>query len=185
MVKVTEPGTGILELWQIEPREDILLALLRELFGEHWREITFGPLVQGAAWEITATSAPERMVYHDGYLTVDFGPMHFHICIGEHRGDDYAPTPPELALHRRTSRAEFFRRINSDDTPDTWGIRLFNGAMEQQITILLPNPFITHELGFEKEPRWERLALWDALRSRYLGLGPDERDRSGVRMLYP
>ena len=41
------------------------------------------------------------------------------------------------------------------------------------------------DLRFEPEPRWERLALWDDLRRRYLGLDPDPRDRSGRRLLHP
>ncbi|MCK9932713.1 hypothetical protein MXD62_37195 [Frankia sp. Mgl5] len=54
---------------------------------------------------------------YDGYVTVDFGAWHFHLCIGEHTASG---------------------------------------------------------------PDFGRLAAWDALRERYLGLGPDPRDRSGT-----
>ena len=63
-----------------------LEALLRALFAEHWQEITFGPIIQGAVWEIHAAQAPSRIGMFDGYLTVAFGVSHFHLCIGAHRG---------------------------------------------------------------------------------------------------
>ena len=92
----------------------------------------------------------------DGYLTVDCGVWHFHLCIGPHRGSAAAPVDPDLARHRRTARAEFFRRINDDGCPDVWGVRLFNGADEQQITILLPNPFLSPEMKTLAAPDWSR-----------------------------
>lgn len=182
---VHEPGTGTLEVWDLEPSAAVLEPFLTDLFRNHWHEITFGPLIQGAAWEITATHPPERMGMLDGYLTVDFGAFHFHLCIGEHRGSGANPTPPELAAHRRTKRAELYRRINADGTPDTWGLRLFNGKDEEQITLLFPNPFLTRDQRFRERPDWSALALWDDARKRYLGLDPDPRDRSGRRMIHP
>ena len=180
-----EPGVGRLEIWPLDPSEAILRDLLTQLFQHHWHEITFGPLIQGAAWEITAQRPPHKITFLDGYLTVDFGDLHFHLCIGEHRGELDAPTDPALARHRRTSRAEFMRRINRDGTPDLWAIRLFNGKDEQQISILLPNPFLSKDLKFLAQPAWSRLALWDKLRRQYLGIEPAKRDRSGKRMIYP
>src|SRR5262249_62080470 len=94
-----------------------------------------------------------------------------------------APPPSELARHRRTGQAYFYRRLNADGTPDSWALRLLNGHGEEQLTVLFPNPFLTEALELEPEPRWERLSLWDELRQRYLGLPPDPRDRSGRRML--
>ena len=114
------------------------------------------------------------------------GPAHLRPADpGVRLGDHRAPTSPDLARHRRTSQAYFFRLINADGTPDGWGLRLLNGRLEQQITIFFPNPFLMADLRFEPEPRWERLALWDDLRRRYLGLDPDPRDRSGRRLLHP
>jgi hypothetical protein len=158
-----------------------LEALLREIFVEHWHEITFGPIIQGAAWEMRAAAPPEKVKMFDGYLTVTFGVPHFHICIAEHKGPHNNRVSPELAQHRRTSRAELYRRLSRDGTPVSWGLRLFNGKNEQQITILLPNPFLHPETDkILKVPDWSRLALWDHLRSRWLGLGePDPFDRSG------
>jgi hypothetical protein len=65
-------------------------------------------------------------------------------------------------------------------------MRLFNGKGEQQITVLLPNPFLDEDDRFLKEPDWSRLALWDKLRGRWLGLTePDPVDRSANRPSQP
>jgi hypothetical protein len=160
-----------------------LEALLRDLFENHWCEITFGPIIQGAAWEMRADKAPTYVSVLDGYLTIAFGVPHFHICIGETKGSCNRPTPPELAAHRRTSRAELYRTMGRSCVPMSWGLRLFNGHGEQQITVLLPNPFLDPDTDrFLNEPDWSRLALWDKLRARWLGLAdPDPVDRSANR----
>lgn len=66
----------------------------------------------------------------------------------------------------------------------SWGLQLFNGAGEQQITVLLPNPFLDAETDkVLKEPDWSRLALWDKLRARWFGLHKlDPIDRSAGRL---
>jgi len=179
-----EHGFGQIESWPIAADEKALLAVLRDLFENYWRDIAFGPLIQGAAWEITAREAPRKLAMLDGYLTVDFGTWHFHLCIGEHKGSASHPTDPDLARLRRTGRAEFFRRINEDGAPDVWGVRLFNGGGEQQITILLPSPFLSREMKFLPEPDFSRLEAWDALRRDHLGLDPDPRDRTGTRLIH-
>jgi hypothetical protein len=162
------------------PTDDATLeALLRDLFQNHWQDITFGPLVQGAAWEMRAAQPPSRIGMLDGYLTVAFGVPHFHICIGEHKGTRASPVSPELAHHRRTARAEFYRRISRDGTPVSWGLRLYNGKGEQQITVLLPNPFLERDDTLRKLPDWSALELWDRLRAEYLGLNADPLDRAG------
>lgn len=181
---VDERGNGTLEIFPIEPTEAVLLALFTELFTDHWDKIHFGPLIQGAVFEIKADAPPHKIGMLDGYLTVDFGTWHFHLCIGEHKGTKRNPCPPDLAQHRRTARAEFYRRLNPDGTVGSWGFRTFNGHDEQQITIFLPNPFLSDEMKFLKQPDWSRLALWDDLRRRYLGLEPDPKDRSGKTMFH-
>jgi hypothetical protein len=117
----------------------------------------------------------------DGYLTVAFGASHFHLCIGSHKGPHGNPTPKALAQHRRTARAELYRRLDKSGVPVSWGMRLFNGQGEQQTTILLPNPFLSPDSdNVLKTPDWSRLELWDQLRHRWLGLtDPDPHDRSG------
>jgi len=179
---VFEPGNGSLEIFDLDPSETLLFDLLKDLFENHWQEIGFGILIQGAAWEIEAPSKPESVTLHDGYLTVDFGVWHFHICIGENNGSKARPTDPALKAHRRTSRAELYRQLNESGTPNCWGLRLYNGKNEQQLTVFLPNPFLTPDMQIAKEPDWSRLALWDKLRAQWLGFSqPDPFDRSGHR----
>jgi hypothetical protein len=119
----------------------------------------------------------------DGYLTIDCGHWHFHLCIGEHKGSPGHPVDPELARHRRTGRAELYRNV-SPGFPTSWAARLSNGAGEEQITIFLPNPFLSDEMQLLPEADWSRLGLWDHLRQRYLGLDPDPRDRSGTHFVH-
>lgn len=177
---LVEPGMGVLEVFPLDTSTEALFALLRVVFEDHWREICFGPLIQGAAWEIRAPNAPRKVSLYDGYLTVDFGPWHFHICIGPTRGSRANPTDPELAAHRRTARAELYRQLKRDGTPNSWGLRLYNGKDEQQLSVFLPSPFLSDEMQPLPAPDWSRLAMWDALRARFLGLGPDPKDRTGT-----
>lgn len=179
--RIVEEDGAAAEIFALPTDAAGLEALLREIFVDHWRDIAFGPIIQGAAWELRATAPPEKVRMFDGYLTVAFGVPHFHLCIGEHRGPHNNPVSPELARHRRTGRAELYRRLSRDGTPISWGLRLFNGKGEQQITILLPNPFLHPETDkILRTPDWSRLALWDHLRARWLDLPePDPFDRSG------
>jgi hypothetical protein len=177
---VTDLDGATVEIFPLPTDEASLEELLRELFEQHWDKITFGPLIQGAAWEIRAPHAPTQIDVLDGYLTVAFGASHFHLCIGPHKATRSNPTPEVLARHRRTARAELYRRLDKSGAPVSWGLRLFNGHDEQQVTILLPNPFLTADDKVLKTPDWSRLELWDRLRARWLGATePDPLDRSG------
>jgi len=181
--RLVEADGATVEVFPLPADAKSLEALLRDVFANHWHEITFGPIIQGAAWEMKAAQAPEKIGMFDGYLTITFGVPHFHICIGEHKGQHNNPVTPELARHRRTSRAELYRRLSRDGTPVSWGLRLFNGKNEQQITVLLPNPFLHPDTDkVLKTPDWSRLALWNKLRARWLDLPePDPFDRAGQR----
>jgi hypothetical protein len=53
--------------------------------------------------------------------------------------------------------------------PGSWGLRLWNGLGEQMITVFFPNPWLDDEQRRTREPRWEKLALWESLRRRYAG----------------
>jgi hypothetical protein len=53
-----EPGVGHLHVWTVPATAELLEALLRDLFERHWRGLTFGPIVQGAAWELHADGPP-------------------------------------------------------------------------------------------------------------------------------
>lgn len=167
-----EFGTGRVEAFPLPTNQDFLYRLLADIFENHWKKIVFGSAVQGAVFEIRVADAPRRVTLADGYLTVDFGFWHFHVCIGEHKA-----SPPEVAAWRRTARAELYRHLTDDGSPRAWGLRLFNGGAEQQMTIFLPSPFHAdnHML---KEPDWSQLELWDQLRARYLGAEPDPIDRA-------
>ena len=184
-VIVDELGNGRVEMFALDTSEQALYALCRGLFEHCWQELVFGILIQGAAWEIRAPGAPQRIGLLDGYLTVDFGVWHFHICIGAHQGTRKAPTPPELARIRRTSRAELYRLLDAADAPMTWGLRLFNGNGEQQMNVFFPNPFLTEAGKITRSPDWNRLAVWDRVRKQALGLAPDARDRSSKGFWHP
>jgi hypothetical protein len=144
---------------------DRIERLLTEVFTEHWAKVTAGPLVEGAAYEIRFT-APPTVTMLDGYLTVDPGAWHFHLCVSDHRG----ARSKELARLRRVARAAFFRTEGGSCAPTTWGLRLWNGRGEQMITVLFPSPHFDAEWRRLSEPRWEKTALWRGLRSRYAGV---------------
>ena len=175
-----EPGNGLVESFPLPTDEDTLLRLLEKVF-ENWQVVQFGPIVQGAAYEIKAPFAP-RITVFDGYATLDFDQWHMHICIGSTIGDPSYPTDPEVAAIRPCQRAELYRLLK-EDGPVSWGLRLFNGADEQLLTVLLPNPFLDED-EMPCEPNWERLAVWDQLRAEFLNLGPDPLDRKGQRFVH-
>lgn len=169
----TEDG-GREQCWPLSTDEVDLLALVRLVFEQYWDQVWFGLLIEGSALEVAAPNEPKKISMYDGYVTVDFGRWHFHLCIGEHTASG-----PELGLIRRCSRAELYRRIASDDTVTSWGIRLFNGRGEQMLTVMLPSPFLTNMQQLTDSPRWEHLEAWDRIRHEFLHLGPDDLDRSG------
>src|ERR1700756_5052796 len=84
--RMTDVDGSRIDVFPLPVEEAALETLLRDLFENHWHEITFGPIIQGAAWEMKADAPPTAVKMFDGYLTVAFGVPHFHICIGEHRG---------------------------------------------------------------------------------------------------
>ncbi len=126
---------------------DRIEQLLTDLFTAHWAEVTVGPLIGGAAYEIQF-AAPPKLTMLDGYR---------------------APSD-ELARIRRVARAAFFTTEGGSCAPQTWGLRLWNGRGEQMITILFPNPHFDEHWQRLHEPRWERTALWRELRRRYAGV---------------
>ena len=130
---VETPTGGREQRWALPADEDRLLEIIHLLFDEYWNEIWFGIIMEGAAWEVAAPNAPERITMYDGYATVDFGRWHFHLCIGEHTASG-----PELGRIRRCSRAELYRSLGADGAPVSWGLRLFNGRDEQMMTAMLP-----------------------------------------------
>ena len=166
--------------------EAFLEKLLTDIFENYWDGIVFGPIIQGGAFEFKCTSKPEKIVLYDGYLTVVTGNegSHFHLCIGENKGSSKNPTSETLKKHRCTARAEFFRGLNTEDQPVNWGLQLFNGEGEQQISVFMPSPFISDDGQILKKPEWSRLATWEGLTKKYLNRDPDPQDRSAKKFAH-
>jgi len=141
---------------------DRIERLLTEIFRDHWAAVSAGPVIEGAAFEIRFTAEPKLSIL-DGYLTVDLGAWHFHLCVNDHRA---APTP-ERARLRRVARAAFFTSEGGMCAPGSWGLRLWNGRGEQMITVYFPNPYFDDDFRRLREPRWDKTALWEDLRRRY------------------
>ena len=148
--------------WDVSVAGDHVERLMIELFDEHWGSLTVGPIIEGAAYEIRFTEHPKISML-DGYLTVDTGPWHFHLCVNDHRGASSA----EQSRVRRVARAAFFRAEGGGCVPGSWGLQLWNGRGEQMITVLFPNPYLDETMERRTEPDWTKTALWEDLRSRY------------------
>jgi hypothetical protein len=147
------------------PSEPVLRKLVDELFRKNWAHITVGPCIEGAVFEIRFTQAPEIRI-SDGYLTVDLGAWHFHLCIGPNKGNP----SEELRRTRPVSKIAFFeRRGEGCGDGRSWGIRLWNGYGEQMTTVFLPNPNLTNDMQYVKTPDWSRLSLYYRLREIFLG----------------
>ncbi len=164
-------------VWEFPPGRTLLESLLRDLFENHHASIVFGPCIQGSVFECCAQEPPRKISYLDGYLTVDFGDWHLHLCIGEHKGDAQRPCPPELARWRRCARASLERAClnppEAGHAPVSYSLVLWNGRGEQMITFHLPNPFFAADYRILETPDWTKLALWNHLRTAYLGLEAD------------
>jgi hypothetical protein len=98
-----EPGNGSVETFSLPADEVTLTSLVTVIFTDWWEHIHFGVIVQGAAWEVAAPNAPVKISTFDGYITVDFGRWHFHLCLGEHTASG-----AELGRIRRCARAELY-----------------------------------------------------------------------------
>jgi hypothetical protein len=156
-----EVDGSTIEYFELDVTGDRIERLMTELFREHWAHLTVGPLIQGAVFEIRFAAAP-KVGMLDGYMTVDLGPWHFHLCLNDHR-----ETTPEAAAIRRVGRGAFFRSSGGGHTPTTWGLRLWNGRGEQMVTVLFPSPYYDDTFERLPEPDWSKTALWESLRQRY------------------
>ncbi len=173
-------GRIVAETWPLPLDEAWLETLFRDLFENHWSGLTFGPMIEGGAYELRAPGKPARLAVDDGYLTVHWGRGgHFHLCIGETRGPAANPNPPELIAHRRPGAVALVRGLDRAGDPVTWSIEAKNGRGESTLSIYFPNPFLTDEDGLADRPDWSRLSLWRHVLATYAGVGPDGRDTSG------
>jgi nitrile hydratase accessory protein len=180
--RTDESAHDDLEVFPIAVSQPTLLELLTEVFENWWQQIRFGILIEGAVYELRAPHRPHLSML-DGYLTIGFDGWHVHLCIGEHRGLPDGSVPVELARRRRCAHAEL-QRVWTQGAPGAWMLRLYNGDGEQQLTVLLPHPFLDDEQRILDAPDHTRLELWDLLRSRYLDLPPDPVDRSAERFVH-
>jgi hypothetical protein len=162
---VENPGGSFTDYTYFEPTEDKMKELSRDLFSKNWNKIVVGPCVEGAVFEIRFAEEP-KLSYLDGYLTVDLGHWHFHLCIGPHKN---CPSE-ELRKNRPVAKVGFFEmRSGKCGCIRSWGLRLWNGYGDQLTTVFLPSPFLSDEQQVLPVPQWERLDLYYSLREKYLG----------------
>jgi hypothetical protein len=168
------------DVWALPKDEGFLWALFADLFFNHYEGLSWGPMLIGAAYELKAPGKPRSVVLSDGFLTVHWGDKgHFHLCIGAIRIPADRPNAAEMIAHRRPGRVEFFRSLDRDGYPYSWGLRMFNGKDEPQITVLFPNPYVTNDDEVTDNPDWSRIEVWEELLPRYTGNAPDGLDRQG------
>lgn len=175
--RITRSDGRIEEIWPLPAERDFLFALLSELFDEHWDKITWGPMIPGAAYELKCVARPSKITLSElGYFTAHWGERggHFHLCIGAGPKMD-----PEQAKVRNTTTVELVRRLDAEDMPISWSLRMKNGAGDPQLTIYLPNPHLGPDDWANAVPEWDRLALWEDLFPRLTGHAIDGRDRLG------
>lgn len=146
--------------------------LFRDLYENQWNKLRFGPCVQGAVFELVLTEKP-KVTMLDGYLTVNAGPWHFHLCVGQYEAkmthmEVNRDHIEEDARQKRVAKAAFVKTLDGSCTPRSWGLRFWNGLNEQMISIFLPNPYLNEKLQRQKDPDWSKLELWENLRKEFL-----------------
>lgn len=158
------PDDAVTAYTYFPPAEDTMRDLAQELFGTHWRSVVVGPCIEGAVFEIAFQNAPE-IRYSDGYLTIDLGPWHFHLCIGPHKGN----ASDELRQKRPVAKVAFFERRGKGCAGGrSCGLRMWNGYGEQMTTVFLPNPHIGDDHQVLGVPDWPRLETYYRLREKFL-----------------
>lgn len=179
VVEKLEGGQRALQTWALPLEEAFLERFLRDIFENYWDQIVYGPIIEGAAYELSCPCKPERIRKFDGYLTVSFGGPHFHLCIGETKGPPRDRTPEALRQRRKPSKARIFRRLDEDGAPISWGFEMWNGSGDPMISIFFASPFLLAGDQLTRQPQWERLAMWRDLSRRYLGREAEDFDESG------
>jgi hypothetical protein len=174
------PDEAVTAYTYFPPAEQTMRDLAQELFGTYWRSVVVGPCIEGAVFEIAFQSQPE-IRYSDGYLTIDLGPWHFHLCVGPHKGS----TSEELRRNRPVAKVAFFERRGKGCAGGrSWGLKLWNGYGEQMTTVFLPNPRIGDDHQLLREPDWSRLEAYYRLRAKFLGESmPDDLESVAAQPL--
>ena len=172
-------GKSAVQAWPMPIDPVFLQGFLTYVFETYWDQIIYGPLIDGAAYELTCPNAPTKIDLHDGYLTVAFGGPHFHLCIDDCYGNPAKPAPEAYRARRKPSKAQIVRQLDGDGAPMSWFFEMRNGADEPMITIFFASPFVGGGDVIEPVPRWERLAMWRDISARYLGRPPEVFDETG------
>ncbi|MBD2203402.1 (2Fe-2S) ferredoxin domain-containing protein [Calothrix sp. FACHB-1219] len=160
---------GFVEYEYFDCGSDVLASLVYTLFEQNWQQVGIAHIVQGSVLELEFNAPPKLCILYDGYLTVAAEGWHLHLCIDTNFGGPLCKTPVEVRKQRLVSRAAFYRRFNTEGNPRSWGIQFWNGANEQLMTILLPNPLVDGEnLLPEGKPNLDKLALYQDLRDIYV-----------------
>jgi hypothetical protein len=180
MQRIRTPDGRAEDVWVLPTDEKFLCTLFTDLFDNYHDKLCWGPMLVGAAYELKAPGKPKSIDLKDGFLTVHWGNKgHFHLCIGAISIPAGRPNAEEMIAHRRPGRAELFRGLDRDGYPHSWGLRMFNGKDEPQITIYFPNPYVTNFEEVTNVPDWSRIEVWEELLPRYTGNAPDGLDRQG------
>ncbi|MEA5575767.1 ferredoxin [Anabaena sp. UHCC 0451] len=177
---------GYVEYEYFDCGSDVLASLMYTLFEQNWQQVGIAHIVQGSVLELEFNAPPKLCILYDGYLTVAAEGWHLHLCIDTNFGGPLCKTPVEVRKQRLVSRAAFYRRFNLEGNPRSWGIQFWNGADEQLMTILLPNPLVDGEnLLPEGKPNLDKLALYQELRDIYvLGIKPIPFNKNPLKHSY-
>ncbi len=180
---VYNPDGSVTRYSYVHPSEGLITQMMREIFEEHWQHIVIGPWLLGAVFELPFEKAP-KVTISNGYLNIDAGPWHCHLCIGPYKGKENEGC---LTLRRAAKIAFYDWRGDGSIKQRSSGIRLWNGYGEQMTTIFFP-----HVLRGEtphtasREPNWENLRLYYEFRERYLGEPvPENLEQAGTAPLTP
>jgi hypothetical protein len=146
-----------------EAKEAVLRPLMDDLFANHWSHIVIGPCLEGVVFEIQFEKAP-KVNHSDGYMTVDLGKWHFHMCIGPTKSSK----SEEIRQKRPVAKAALFESRGVGHGR-SWGMRFWNGFGEQMATVFLPNAQLTDDMKWLKQADWNRLRFYYELRERLLG----------------
>jgi hypothetical protein len=169
--------------WPLPTDGPYLRDFLTDIFEHYWDRISFGPILDGVAFEWSCAAAPDRIEYEGGYLTIGFGGPHFHLCLAPPGGvADSRENAPRL--RRLPGAASLFRALDPHGAPNSWGFDLRNRGGDPLLSIYFANPFALPGDRLTATPDWSRLAMWHDISRRYLGRAPDPFDRTGTGFVW-
>ena len=167
----TEPDGTPVDVFALPTDAQSLEALLRDLFENHWSEIVFGPIIQGAAFEIHVdrradAHRPARRLSHRRFRAHAFPRLH--------RRDERPAQPADAAgaractgARRARSCIAASRNMRANVLEPAAVQRRGRAAARRAVAQSLPSS------GNGENSAGARLVaarLWDALRARWLGL---------------